>query len=182
VHAAHEDAREAAGKDARFAPPEHAKKIAALEREHERVRAQKQAADDAVDRARAELRERERALREVADRIFGIHRRRQATEELARRQQSSGYDALRRAQDKRLEAYQRALARLGDEHAGLLGPEARLRVDELERGLAVADADLERHRLAVDAYDADGLKRGVAVLAVAAVALLLVLVTIARVG
>jgi hypothetical protein len=180
--AEHEDARGAAGKDARFAPPEHAKRIAALDAEQTRVTELKQRADDAVDVARGNLRDKDRALRDAAERIAAVHRLRLQSEQAARNEQTRAYLDLRHAEDRRLQAYQAALARIGTEHPGLLGREIGGRVDELERAIASEDADLERHRLAIDAYAAEAMKRGIAVLGVLVVAVVAVLVMLLRVA
>ena len=181
IAAAHEQAQKAAG-GADFAPPEHARKIAALEAQKGKVATQLEARERALAEAKTALRERAAELRAVDDRVRAIHARTNQTEEQAGEARQLAIEGMKQAHQRRLQAYETALERICIERPDLVDEATQARIDQLKKDLAEVDVDLERHRLAIDAYDKPTFQKGVGLVAAAAVLLLVLLVSLARVG
>ena len=180
--AAHEAASQAAG-GGEFAPPAHAAAIKKLETQQEELRAQLSGRGAAVEKARVQLRERDKDLRAVRHAIETMAQERIATEKASSSAQNVGANTLATAQDERLDAYEAVLVQLREQHPDLLrGGDYGTRVDDVRRRLGEASIELERYELSVNAYDEEAYKRGI-MLVVAAVAILVVLlVLITKVG
>ena len=182
IQAAHDAARAAAAKGADFAPPEHARQIKALQAKRGPLAQAVEAAEAAVAQAQGALREADRGLRDVERKLAAAQERRRAVEKEAGQAQDVGFKGLREAQERRLDAYQNVLAALSSDHPDLLTEALTRRVNDVSDGLARADEELERHRLAIDAYDKPSFQRGLLIAAALGVVLLLILVTMARVS
>ena len=91
-------------------------------------------------------------------------------------------DALKQAQGYRLDLYEQALQRLQSQHAGMLDDDLKARLASVKERIKDADVELEAHRLALDAYDKDGFKRGIAILALVGLIVLLVIGTFVRIA
>jgi len=182
LQAAHDAAAAAAGRGAEYAPPEHARRIAQREADRlplaDRLRNRARAAAEAV----ALLKQRERGVKAADRRISAVLDARAALEAEATSAKDSSFARLDAARVRRLDAYELVLAQIEADHPALLNDELRRRVATVRGKLAEADADLERHRRAVDAYDRDGYRRGVLVAAAIGLLLLLLLLTTVRVG
>jgi len=182
IQSAHDAARAAAGKGTDFAPPEHARQIAALQGKRAPLVQQVEGCDGAVAQAQGALRQADRGLREVERKVAGAQERRRAVEREAGQAQDVGFKGLREAQERRLDAYQNVLAAVTTAHPELLSEELTRRINDMTDGLNRADEELERHRLAIDAYDKPSFQRGLLIAAGLAVVVLLLLITMARVS
>jgi hypothetical protein len=63
----------------------------------------------------------------------------------------------------------------------LVDKSEKAQIEDVKRQLATCDADLEKMRRAVDAFDDATYKKGFAVMAIAATILIVVLISVARV-
>lgn len=180
--AAHEAAREAADAGAEFAPPEHAQQIAELQAQAVSVAKSLAEQDKVLAEARRQLRERERAIKQVDATIAGVHRQQASLEREASQTHGAAIEALKQAQLYRLDLYDRVLNRIRTQHADLVDTDAERRLAAVKERIKEADVDLEAHRLALEAYDEEGFKRGVAILAVIGLIILLVLGTFVRIA
>ena len=168
--AAHDAAAAAAGENAEFAPPEHARQIAELEGQKASLTEQLRAHDGAVADAR----------RTVG--VGNIHDRRRALDQQASEARDLRVEGLRAAEQTRLDAFERTLRLLLDDHAQLFDDQTREAVEQLDQELGEARYECEKHSQAINAYDEDAYKKGVVIMVVVAVGLLLALFAIARVG
>ncbi len=182
IEAAHEAAAKAAGKDATFAPPEHAKRIAALEAQRAKLSEQVKGRDKAVTDARAELKERQRAISILEARVNAIHGRQARMEQEAGQAQNLGLTCLKQAQNERLVAYEVAFDAIVAQAPHLIDDATASEVADVKRQIAQCDADLAKQELAVDAYDRAAVKRGVAIAIALAILVVLALISVARVG
>ena len=180
--AAHEQAREAAGAGAEFAPPEHAKRIAALQGEAAEVGKRLAEHDRVLAEARRQLRERDKAIKSVDAAIADVHRQNASLEKEAGQTHGAAMEALKQAQSYRHALYEQALERIRSQHATMIGTELAQRIDAVNERIKDADVELEAHRLALDVYDKDGFKRGVAILGLVGLIVLLVLGTFVRIA
>jgi hypothetical protein len=181
LRALHEAAREAAGKGAKFAPPEHAKRIASTEqRRAEQLDAVRQR-EGALGQAREELRGRDAALRDLARRMALVQGQRMNIEREALGQEGLRAEGVKAALAQQHDQAERSIRKLMTErHAALEGLREEIRTND--RRLHASAEELERHRLAVDAFDRRALQRGVAIVVVAAVLLLVLLGLMVRVA
>jgi hypothetical protein len=183
LQAANDAAREAAGAGARFAPPEHARRISDLEQRRTALAAAAAESERALGAARADLRARERAVRACESRIRELDERKRALLRDAQHAQGLRSEGVDRAEEHRLTAVDAIWQHVLGEGAapGLCDGERRARVESLYARLRASATDLERHRLAVDAYDPDAFKKGVVVWLLGAVLVVGLLFLIARV-
>lgn len=179
---AHERAREAADAGAEFAPPEHAKQIAGLQSEAADVGRRLAECDSSVAEARRHLRERDKTIKSVDAAIGDVHRQKASLDKEAGQTHGAAMDALKQAQGYRLDLYEQALQRLQSQHAGMLDDDLKARLASVKERIKDADVELEAHRLALDAYDKDGFKRGIAILALVGLIVLLVIGTFVRIA
>lgn len=180
--AAHDAAAAAAGENAEFAPPEHARQIAELEGQKASLTEQLRAHDGAVADARRTVGVHDKALRELGRRVGNIHDRRRALDQQASEARDLRVEGLRAAEQTRLDAFERTLRLLLDDHAQLFDDQTREAVEQLDQELGKARYECEKHSQAINAYDEDAYKKGVVIMVVVAVGLLLALFAIARVG
>lgn len=179
---AHEQAREAADASAEFAPPEHAKRIAAIQSEAAEVGRRLAECDRALAEARRHLRGREKTIKSVDASIGDVHRQKASLDKEAGQTHGAAMDALKQARGYRLDLYEQALQRMQSQHPAMLDEELKARLASVKERIKDADVELEAHRLALDAYDADGFKRGVAILALVGLIVLLIVGTFVRIA
>jgi hypothetical protein len=179
---AHDAARDAADAGAQFAPPEHARQIGQLQKLSVAVAKQLAERDAKLGEARRHLRERQRGIKAVDEAIAGVHRQNASLEKEASQTHGAAIEALRQAQGYRLDSYEQALGQLEAQHGSLVDADLRGRIAAVRERIKEADVELESYRLAVDAYDQDGVKRGLAVLSLVVLIVLLVLGTFVRIA
>ena len=181
LRALHDAAREAAGKGAKFAPPEQAKRIAAVEeRRTEQLDALRQR-ETALNAARNEVRAKDAALRELARRTAMAHGQRQSLQREAKGQEDLRSEGVRAATEQFHEEAERAGRKLASErHPAVEGLREEIRATG--KRLRAGAEELERHRLAVDAYDRRSVQRGIAIVAALLVLLGVGLVLLVHVG
>lgn len=181
IETAHESAAKAAGAGANFAPPEHAKRITTLEAQRAKLAEQVKARDGLVADARAELKERQRAISQLESRVSALHASQSNMEQQASQAQSLGLDSLKQAQNERLVAYEVAIESIAAQLPQLVDDTITAQIADVKRQIASCDADLAKQEFALDAYDAGAYKRGIAIVIAAGVLLLLGLISVARV-
>ena len=132
--------------------------------------------------ARRHLRERDKTIKSVDAAIGDVHRQKASLDKEAGQTHGAAMDALKQAQGYRLDLYEQALQRLQSQHAGMLDDDLKARLASVKERIKDADVELEAHRLALDAYDKDGFKRGIAILALVGLIVLLVIGTFVRIA
>src|SRR5262249_12382293 len=105
LRAAHDAARAAAGPNARYAPPEHAQRIAELEAERAQRAAELAAVAQAADRANAAARTARDAQREAHRRVEAVREERARLDRTREHQVGVGVEGVRAAGDARRAAY-----------------------------------------------------------------------------
>ncbi len=181
IASAHDAAANAAGADASFATPEHAKRITALEAEKAKRVEQVRGRDKAVGAAKLEVREREAAIRQLESRVNAIHGRQSNMEGEAGQAQTMGLDALKGAQHERLVAYEVAIDTIVAQAKSLVDQPTKAQIEDVKRQIAGCNSDLDKHNLAVDAFDDGAYKRGIAIAVVLVVLIVFGLISVARV-
>jgi hypothetical protein len=181
LRALHDAAREAAGKGAKFAPPQQAKRIAAVEAlRSEQLDALRQR-ESALSSARDEVRAKDGALRELARRMAQTHGQRATLQREAQGQEKLRAEAVRAATEQLHDEAERAIRKLTTErHPAMEGLREEIRA--IGKRLRAGAEELERHRLAVDAYDRRPVQLGIAIVASLAVLLVVALVLLVHVG
>ena len=174
----HDQAREAAGKGAAYAPPEFAAKIAAADAQKQRLDIELQDRNNEVKQAKEDLALRDRAIREIDRRVEAHHEQRRRVERQGDEVRTMRAQGVRAAEDQRLDAYELALRTVLREQPSFVDLSTQQTVAALDQERGRSRADVERHGLAVDAYDDDAYRRGL-IGAVVLVALTLVLFGIA---
>jgi hypothetical protein len=173
LRSAHEAARIAAGPDAKFAPPEHAHRIAALEAEKAARTAELAPVLAAWTEAAELVRRRQADEREARKKVGALRDERKRIEQAAERQLEVRSEGARQAERDRLAAYadvtRAVLAQRPDD---LTGAE-RAEVAASEKLLLAKEHDLELHLRALDAADGQALRQGIVLLVAAAVLALL---------
>jgi hypothetical protein len=182
LRALHDAAREAAGKGAKFAPPEHARRIAAAEQQRSELAGMVRERERALEQARGELRTKEAKLRELARQLASTQGQRHSLDRRGGQQEDLRSQALRAATEQRHEVAEQALRRLMQERHAAVEGAVREEVRTLDKRLRVSLEELERHRLAVDAFDPAALRRGLMLAGAAALLVLLLFVALVRVG
>jgi len=183
LRAAHEAARLAAGENAKFAPPEHAKKIKQLETEKQAKAAELAPVvrtwQETFNYAKAE-----RAAVETATKTIDKTRReRRALEQAGQRQLAVQSQGTMKAMEDRRAAYTEIGRRVMVEHAMAAAPEDRGAVDRAEAEVREKETELAIHVQALVAADQAAVRRGQMMLgAVAAVALLVLVLFIRAVA
>jgi hypothetical protein len=177
---AHEAAAAAAG-DATFAPPEHARKIAALDAHKARAAEEKRAADQATGEAKSRVATLDRSLRDVDKSVQDIHARRRALERQALLQREAGAQGVQSAEHDRLDAYETALRAVVGLHPELLDEGQQTSFRELDAGLHRTAYELEKHQRAVGAYDKEALQRGVTVTVGTLLGIIVLLVAVTQI-
>jgi hypothetical protein len=176
----HDAARRAApGSD--VAPPQFAQEIVELDAQKAKLVEQLRGRERAVAEARAGLREREGAISVLDQRVHGVHGRQAVLEKQGSEAENAARAALKLLEERRLVAYEEALAALSRDAPQLFDTVTRAQVEELARTGAQGDRELEKHRQAIDAFDKSAYQRGVAMAIGAAAVVLFVLILIARV-
>lgn len=169
----HDDAREAAGAGASFAPPEFAKRIAAAEAERGPTSQRLAEAKLRLDEAKAVLARHDRAIGDVDARLEAVRNRRRGVElegDAARKLRAQGIYA---AEDALLDAYDAVMHRIISESPRLIDDTTRVQIATLDAERDASALRLEHHRLAIDVYDAESYRRGVTV-AIVAIAVLVI--------
>ncbi len=182
IQVAHDAASDAAGRGADFAPPEHARKIASLQSERAPLVEQLAACEAATTQAHSVLRQQDKALRDEDRKTAATDARRKGAKREAGQAQDVGLRGIQEAQDLRLDACQSVVTALQTDHPELLTEDHGRRIGDINAGITRAAADLERHRLAIDAYDGSSFKRGLLIVGAIGVVILLLIVTMARVS
>lgn len=180
LRAAHEAARLAAGENAKFAPPEHAKKIKQLEAEKQAKAAELapivRTWQETSNYAKAEADAVERATRTIDK----TRKERRALEQAGQRQLAVQSQGTMKAMEDRRAAYTEIGRRLLAEHAMAATPEDRDAVDRAEAEVRDKETELAVHVQALTAADAGAVRRGQVLLGLAAFAALVVLVLLIR--
>lgn len=179
LNAAMEAAREAAAEGARFAPPEHAKRIQKLQsvdqaahRELETRNATLKAAKAALQAARKQIRDNDRAMSNAAG-------ARQNLEKRARKTKDTALGGLHDAQVLRLAAVERALRTIEVEQPGALSPTQLARMTVLDETKGRASEDLDTLREAIATYDEEAIKKGVGMVVAVILTVIVLLVMVA---
>lgn len=176
LRALHDVARQAAGKGAKYAPPEHARQIATAEQDRAELGSTYQQAGKAFDEAREALRVHEAALREIDRRAASARSKRAGVERAGSQQEELQAKGVKLAEQQRLQGCEQAIRQLLAERHPALGPELRKEIRALDGRLRASELDLETHRQAEAAYDRASVRNGIIIIAVAAAVVLLVLV------
>ncbi|HZO11758.1 MAG TPA: hypothetical protein VFB62_00815 [Polyangiaceae bacterium] len=182
LESAHDAARAAAGRGAEFAPPEHAHRITELDAELARAQTALEACDTTLREAQEQLRLRERALKDAEAQVDRLKSAKRTAEREAHAARELSSASLREANEQRLDACEQTLTILVAERPQLFATDTLARAETLKSELVELDVDLERHRLAIHAYDQRAFRRGwmlVAGAALTVVVLLALLVGIA---
>jgi chromosome segregation ATPase len=168
LRAAHDAARVAAGPDAKFAPPEHAKRIRDLDMEADvratELRPLQQAFEDATEVTRA----RQAELRETRKQIAKLREDRRGLEKTASRQLDIRTAGAGEAERERLAAYAEAGRELL-RAPGVVPVADANAANDAQRIVDERALSIEKYSRALTAYDAQGVRRGDVVLAVALV-------------
>lgn len=175
LETAHDAARRAAGRGAEFAPPEHALRITELDGELARANAALVTCDKTLRDTQEQLRLRERALKDAEAQVDRLKSAKRSAEREAHASRELSSASLRQAHEQRLDACEQALTILLAERPQIFASEALTRADTLKGELVELDVDLERHRLAIHAYDQQAFRRGLMLVAGAALTVVVLL-------
>ncbi|MCC6523091.1 MAG: hypothetical protein IT373_10555 [Polyangiaceae bacterium] len=175
LEAAHEAARQAAGQGARFAPPEQARRIQAIEQARGPIEAERAAKAKALAEAREAARAATGALGDLDRRLEQLRARRRAAEAAAAEHRQAALDGLRQAERDRLARYDEALRAIVATHPKLVRGVMRVEIERADADIQASTAELALHREAVGAYDRRTYQRGLALAAVVVVLLLVAL-------
>ncbi|MBI4951012.1 MAG: hypothetical protein HY908_03195 [Myxococcales bacterium] len=175
LEAAHEAARQAAGQGARFAPPEQARRIQAIEQARGPIEAERAEKVQALAEAREAARVATGALRDLDRRVEQLRARRRAAEAAAAQHRQAALDGLRQAERERLARYDEALRAIVTSHPKLVRGVMRVEIERADSDIQASTAELALHRAAVGAYDRTTYPRGLALAAVVAVLVLVAL-------
>ena len=181
LEAAHEEAAAAAGSSA-YATPEHARKISGIDKRMNAASAAVAAADSAVSSAKAAVKAERGRIKEIERGLSQLRKNEERSLASAGQAHAAAKGRLDEAHIMRLDAYDQVLEVLDERHSELIDEAARHEIAEARAALSEADAELERHRLAVDAFDAARYKQGIGLVVAVALALLLLLLSLVRVG
>ncbi len=179
---AHEEARKAAGRNAEFAPPQQARRIAAIEQRLASLREQVPARQQAVSAAGAQLREKQKQLRATDSAMAAQRQARSDTLEEGSEALAGPQRELQQARQRRYEAYDGALARIALERPKLIDAEREARIVKIQQGRADNERRLAVLERAVGAYNQTSYKRGVTLIAAAVVLATLLLLSMLRVS
>lgn len=156
--------------------------VGALEQQKQALVAQISARKQAIFKAQQVAQQRRQELQALERDIEGIDQQVGQAERTAQMTQASTFRALNAAQDARLDAYDDALRNVMEQAPDLLEAPEKVRLSELEEGIADLGKQLEVHRRAMTAYDETARRQGIGIAVVVAVAVLLVLASLVRVG
>ena len=165
----HDAARAAAGEGAKFAPPEHARRIAAVDQRRAELGQALAARQKAQEEAKAELRAKDAAVKDVSRRIADAHGARTTLQRQAAQQQGAQEQSLRAALIDRHDLGEQGLRRLlSERHPSLEVPELREEIRIHASQMRASELELAKHRQAVDAFDKPSVRRGAIMIAAAA--------------
>jgi hypothetical protein len=180
LRAAHEAARIAAGPGAKYAPPEHARKIADLDADRSARVADLAPLVQAYDEAHAIVQERRAAVRALKTQISALGDEKHKLLQAGSRQIDVRSQGTLEAERARLAAYAEVAREVILRHPGDVPVELRTSVaaaEERLRGLAV---EVETHALALRVADPSAMRRGLIVLGLAALFVVLLLAMVIR--
>ncbi len=172
-------ARQAAGADARTAPPEHAGPLLQAQQQLELRKREIAAPQVQVDEAQRALREAERAAHEVERRIDTMRSERKRVEQTYSREMGLRSEGLEQAQTERRAALIAISARLIELNSDAVVPADQRAFESARTALSTRHIDLERTIRAIGSADPAAVKKGWIVIgagALLAVALLVALV------
>jgi hypothetical protein len=156
---AHDAASKAAG-DSEFAPPEHARRITELQGKQASAKVELSQASRVLADAQARVAAFDRQLKEVDGRVADTHARRRALDHQALVARDRGAEAIKIADHHRLDLGEAALRLLVEQHPELFGVAEVQRFEAVLGAMRLQAREVEKHRLAVDAYDKEAMKRG----------------------
>lgn len=173
LRGAHDAARIAAGPDAKFAPPEHAQRIASLDAQ-KAAHSAEVAPTLAAWTAAAELvRQRQSDEREARKKVDALRNERKRIEQTAGRELDVRSEGTREAERDRFSAYAAVARDVLSARPDDFTETERSEIAAAEKRLLDCERDLELHVRAVGAADVSAVRRGMAFLFAAAVAVLL---------
>jgi hypothetical protein len=178
----HERAREMVGGDAKFAPPEIARKLAPLEQKRKRALGQLKQQRQRVKAARNAVAGRKHALAELANELGGVRSKSRQMADQAEIARRMGSRAVREAEDARLDAYEEALRRVIAQLPKLVDNTMRVAVAGIDNEQRENASKLELHRRAVDSYDHTAFRQGQLVVGALVAALVVLVVSSTRLG
>ncbi|MBW2524091.1 MAG: hypothetical protein JRI23_07945 [Deltaproteobacteria bacterium] len=182
LRALHEAARQAAGKGAKFAPPEHAKRIAAADAKRAELAHALEQHQAAFDEAQKTLRVHQAALREIDRRMAEVRSKRRGVEQAGSQKEALQAQGVKLAELEKLEKCEQAIKQLLAERHTALTDDLREEIHGLDARIRTSLLDVETHRQAVDAYDRPSVRNGVILLVLAAAVVIAVLVAGINVG
>jgi hypothetical protein len=179
LNAAHDAAREAAAEGARFAPPEHARRITKRQAVEEAIKRQLDARNETLKSARDAFHERQRALRKNEREMNSTAAERRRLDNRAGKAKDAELKSLHGVEEERLEAIEYALRAIEADLPGALLAEDLLKMTELDAQRDAGRDALELQSEAITAYDKDGFNKGIGfvlggVLLLVALALLII--------
>jgi len=177
---AHEDATRAAGAS-EFAPPEHARRIKAIEVQRATVAEEVVAVERTLAERRASLAAVDRRIADAERAISDVHARTAAGERRARTEQQSGEQALRTADQDRLEVSEAVATKLVRQHPTRVTPDEHERHLQGAEDLARAARQVLLHERALHAHHPEAFRRGLLLLGGGTVLGLLLLLGLLRV-
>jgi hypothetical protein len=162
-------ARTAAGPNAKTAPPEFARQLAALQQELETRRAECEAPQTSFDQALAEVRQAEQSLSTLDRTVRGLRAERSRIEQTYSREASLRSEGVQRAESDRRNALIAIGIRLVETQLGMLDPARREAWSCAQAELAARTLEAEKLRRALDSDDKKAVRTGLTLMAVAAV-------------
>ncbi len=164
LRSAHDAARLAAGPDAKFAPPEHAHRIAALESDKAARAAELVPIMEAWTDAAEVARRRQSDEREARKKVTALRDERKRIEQTAEHQLEVRSEGARQAERDRFAAYAEVARAVLAKRPDDLTEAERGDIAAAEKRLAAAERDLELHVRAFEAADQPALRKGLALM------------------
>jgi hypothetical protein len=178
LRSAHDAARIAAGPDAKFAPPEHAHRIAALEAEKASRAAEMVPIMAAWTEAAELVRRRQGDEREARKKVSALRDERKRIEQTAEHQLEVRSEGARQAERERFSAYAEVTRAVLVNRPDDLTEAERAAIDAAEKRATDCERDTELHVRALGAADHGGLRQGVAFILGAFILVLLLVATV----
>lgn len=173
LRGAHDAARIAAGPDAKFAPPEHAQRIASLDAQKAAHSAEVAPTLVAWTAAAELLRQRQTDERAARKKVDALRNERKHLEQTAGRELDVRSEGARAAERDRFSAYAEVARDVLGTRPDDFTETERSEITAAEKRLLDCERDLELHVRAVGAADASAVRQGMALLFAAAVTVLL---------